>query len=244
MTGQKFLTEAMLRALCLPDGGTVPVPPDTVLTPSAQEYCAARGLQIARGRDWGAMPQSGGSDGFTDAASGQPLAEKPEHMTHLRENLLVAKTHPRILLRGKLDSLEALLLQTQCQALREGRETLAQRLEECFAFVQGLLGAEVRETALEPICLLGMDSARLRHASHHPQECFGIAHPVPEAAMGSLCLALNYLRTQVREAELAAVRAFIRENGTLLRTDIIEALNRLSSAVYLLFLSALTGKEV
>ena len=38
------------------------------------------------------------------------LEEKPEHMTHLNGDTLVPKTHPRILFRGKLDTLEAELL--------------------------------------------------------------------------------------------------------------------------------------
>ena len=48
--------------------------------------------------------------------------------------------------------------------------------------------------------------------------------------MGETALELNCLRTQVREAELAAAAAF--GEG---REDILRCLNRLSSAVYILF---------
>ena len=70
--------------------------------------------------------------------------------------------------------------------------------------------------------------------------------------MGGLCLALNFLRTQVRETELAAANAFCgspRPSATPLaseggleveRPDLLEALNRMSSAVYLLFLRELS----
>ena len=39
--------------------------------------------------------------------NGAVLTEKPEHMTHLNAQVLVRKTHPRILFRGKMDLLEA-----------------------------------------------------------------------------------------------------------------------------------------
>ena len=35
------------------------------------------------------------------------ITEKPEHMTHLHGDVLVSKTHPRILFRGAMDTLEA-----------------------------------------------------------------------------------------------------------------------------------------
>ena len=41
------------------------------------------------------------------------VTEKPEHMTHLNAQLLVCKNHPRILFRGKLDTLEAELILCQ-----------------------------------------------------------------------------------------------------------------------------------
>ena len=146
---------------------------------------------------------------------------KPEHMTHLHGDVLVPKTDPRIHLRGKLDSLQAQFLLGIAQANELGRADYAADLGECFALAQAIMAAEVKEAPLPPPSLLGMDSAALRRASHE--------HYVePHAGMGGLCLALNALRTQVRETELAAC--------ALDRLDLIEALNRMSSAVYLLFL--------
>ena len=57
--------------------------------------------------------------------------------------------------------------------------------------------------------------------------------------MGESVLTLNLLRAQVREAEISAAKAFNEE-----RTDIIEALNRLSSAVYILECKTISGREV
>jgi len=217
---KKILTEAMLRALCLPRGACVPVPQGTVLTPLAREYIREHDLQIGE-----------------LAANSAAGIEKPEHMTHLNGSTLVPKTHPRILLRGKLDSLEALLLQTQSLAGQQGREETARALGELYALAQRILAAEVKGAPLGPFTLLGLDSAALRAQSHDPKGFAGLdAHPMPHTGMGGLCLALNFLRTQVREAELAAARAFCPENGPVEFPDLLEALNRMSSAVYLLFL--------
>ena len=48
-----------------------------------------------------------------------------------------------------------------------------------------------------------------------------------EYTMGEICVALNRLRTAVRETELAAAAAFCSADGCE-RADIVEALNRLS----------------
>ena len=78
--------------------------------------------------------------------------------------------------------------------------------------------------------LFGYDHDRLRYVSHHVKEEIGIDHPIPDYRMGRMALMLNTLRTRIREAELGAVAAFPGE-----RPDIIEEMNRLSSAAYILF---------
>jgi ethanolamine utilization cobalamin adenosyltransferase len=217
---KKVLTEAMLRALCLPRGACVPVPAGTALTPLAREYAREHGLAI--------------TELAGESAEGMG---KPEHMTHLNGSALVPKTHPRILLRGKLDSLEALLLQTQSLAREQGRGEAAQALGEVYALARRVLAAEVKGEPLGAFTLFGLGSAALRARSHDPKGFAGLdAHPMPHAGMGGLCLALNFLRTQVRETELAAAQAFCSPDGQVERPDLLEALNRMSSAVYLLFL--------
>jgi len=217
---KKILTEAMLRALCLPRGAPLPVPEGTALTPLAREYAREQGLAISV-----SMPES---------ANG---GEKPEHMTHLCEGVLVPKTHPRIRLRGKLDSLEALLLQTRLLAREESRPDTERALGEVFDLAQCILAAEVKGDPLGPFTLLGLDSAALRAASHDPKGYAGLdAHPIPDIDSGRLRLALNFLRTQVRETELAAAQALCPPDGSVERPDLLEALNRMSSAVHLLFM--------
>lgn len=227
----KILTEADLRSARLAEGTKeYRVERGTYVTPSAREFLADRGVSLVEAER--GMPrypvQETGPAPYRDAETGAPYAYKPEFMTHLRGNLLVPKTNPRILLRGKLDSFEAalLLLQTEWSQQPE----LYQALEELLAYTRSILGAEVREVPLEPKTLLGMGEEALRHASHHIPEELGIPHPVPNARMGRVVLGLNWLRTQSRECELAAAAAFGAEG----RPDLLQALNRLSSALYLI----------
>ena len=119
----------------------------------------------------------------------------------------------------------------------EEEPRIAEDLEDVLGCVRAILGAEVKDEPLAPGPLLGMDSAQLRYCSHHVKETLGIDHPIPNYRMGRLCVALNRLRTQVRETELSAARAF--PGGE--RQDIIEALNRLSSCVYILFCRKLSA---
>lgn len=233
----KVLTEAQLRSACLPAGATeYPVEPGTLVTPLAREFLRDRGIEL-REQERG-MPrepiQPRGPATYRDAVTGVSYARKPEHMTHLRGNLLVEKTNPRIALRGRLDAFQAQLLLVQAGAAPE----LYGQLDEMLTFVRSILSAEVREKPLEDWRLLGMREAELRDYSHHIPERLGIPHPVLDAGMGTAVLQLNLLRTQARECELAAAAAFGAERG-----DLILALNRLSSAIYILMCRELARQK-
>ena len=128
----------------------------------------------------------------------------------------------------------ARVLELQCRAAEEGREELLHQLGEVLQALRSVLAAEVKEEPVPPFTLFGLDSAGLRRVSHHVKEEIGIPHPIPDWTMGSLALGLNTLRTQVRETELIAAEAFM-VGEECSRKDIIEALNRLSSGVYILF---------
>ena len=124
--------------------------------------------------------------------------------------------------------------------VKGGKPQLSEELEELLGYLRLILAAEVKDDALQPMNLLGMDSAGIRRASHHVKESIGIDHPIPAWKMGKLCASLNELRTQVRETELYAVNAFEYDTPDA-RNDIIEGLNRLSSCVYILFCRAAAG---
>jgi ethanolamine utilization cobalamin adenosyltransferase len=241
----KVIDETVLRAANLPAGTKEYLAPHgAYVTPLAREYLAARGIALSfcpaaspqkKTMTVKSVPKKG-PDRYIDAATGERYLLKPEHMTHLRDNLLVPKTHPRVEFRGRLDSLEAKIMELQIHAEKAGRPGLYHDLNEALLYVREILSAEVREEPLAECRLFGMDASELRRVSHDIKGEFGFEHPVPDARMGELPVYLNTLRTQVRECELSAARAF--GSG---REDILRALNRLSSGIYILFCRELAG---
>ena len=163
---------------------------------------------------------------------GGELAQKPEHMTHLNGEYLVPKTHPRIAFRGGIDALEAALL----LAAAEAEGTIRTQLEEALAYTRYLLGQEVLEQPIECVALGGMDEQQLRQRSHRPQDFYGKPHFMPSPEDGKALLLVNAARCKAREAELAAVRAFENKEGLPERIDLLQALNRLSSFLYLIMI--------
>ena len=243
---------------------------DTMLTPAAKDFIKEHGITLIYGDEqqkecrkplkapempisdnghdayrpmpMAAVPKNAENrPQYVDKETGHIMDEKPENMTHLHGHVLVPKTHPQIAFRGMLDSLEAKIISLQVPASENGLHSLTEALDEVLAYVRRILSAEVLDHELEEIRLLGLDSQGLRYESHHIKEIYGISHPMPEYRMGKVCVALNELRTFVREAELAAARAFDQE-GQCTRPDIAEAMNRLSSVIYILFCRQLTGR--
>lgn len=219
------------------------VPNGAVLTPAAKDFIRENNITLIYGSEEcdsgfsvAPIPTENGKNVFVDAITGEKLYEKRENYTHLQGNLLVSKSHPRIHLRGKLDSLMAEIIKAQITADVEGDRETVQALDEILRFTRKVLSCEVNENPLGDITLLGMNSGELRYKSQNVREAFGIDHPLPSYKQGAVCAALNKLRTCVREAELAAVDAFPEK-----RADIIEALNRLSSAVYIVYCRKLSG---
>ena len=161
--------------------------------------------------------------------NGAVLTEKPEHMTHLNAEFLVSKTHPRIAFRGAVDSLEAALL----LAAAEAEGSIRTQLAEALAYTRYLLGQEVLGEPIVCKALGGMDEKQLRQRSHRPQDFYGKPHFMPSPEDGKVLLLVNSARCKAREAELMAVRAFADKEGLPTRLDLLQALNRLSSFLYL-----------
>lgn len=242
----KILTEADLRAAILPEGTSLyTVPADVFVTPLAREFLRERNIELAVERpEASSMPQTPlpdkGERTFVNAATGEGYREKPEGMTHLRGNLLVPKTHPRIAFRGKLDTLEAEIICLQVLAQDKEQPALSGDLEDILRYVRQILAAEVKGSPLEELSLFGLSQEQLREMSHHVKAHFGIGHPVPNSSMGEPAASLNLLRAHAREAELAAASAFSAP-GEPWREDIIQHLNRLSSGVYILLCRVVSG---
>ncbi|WP_106766208.1 cobalamin adenosyltransferase [Paenibacillus faecalis] len=170
------------------------------------------------------------------------LETKPEHMTHLHGNLLVFKDHPRILFRGKLDSLEAKILEAQISCFKLNMTKLVDDLEEILQFVRRIVRCEVLSEDIEEFYLLGMTPKELREQSHFPKKYFGLEHFQPSYDMGEAVVAINALRTLTRETELLAYQAFKKEHGDTEREDIIRSLNRLSSLFWIIMFRIRVGQ--
>lgn len=190
------------------------------LTPSAKDWLSRERIAILPGEE-AKIVRYRIPGGFCE--------EKPEHMTHLHGDVLVPKTHPRIAFRGSIDLLEAELilckLKTDIAPLQEVLE-LARRLIRC----------DVLDEPVGDIHLGGLTEAEQRRRSHFPQEVYGIAHFMPEAEDGERIALLNRCRALCRKAELAACHAFADRDGNPSRPDILQALNRMSSFLYILML--------
>ncbi len=194
------------------------------LTPSARDWLSRERIPI--------LPASQAGQDRYRLLSGGILEEKPEHMTHLNGEILVPKTHPRIAFRGKMDVLEAEIM--LCQLNSGDRER--RDLEQILALARKLIRCDVLEEPVTGETLCGMTQEELRQRSHFPQDFYGQPHFMPEYSDGARILHLNRVRTLARQVELAAMDAFSDREGNPTRPDILQALNRMSSMLYLLMI--------
>ena len=194
------------------------------LTSGARDFLARERIPILPAEQ--AKPQT------YKLLGGGYMAEKPEHMTHLHGDVLVTKTHPRILFRGAMDTLEAELI--LCQLVPD--EKTAKDLADVLTFARMLLRCEVLGEPIPTGKLCGLTPEELRSHSHRPQDFYGQPHFMPNATDGQLIARLNRARCAAREAELRAVAAFLDAEGNPTRTDLLQAMNRLSSMLYILMI--------
>ena len=233
-----FITEAWLRANhTLSEGAEIHLPADSRLTPSARELLESRHLRIKfideQGRlfvdDEQQQPQPvhglTSSDEHPQACCElcrQPVAKKPDTLTHLSAEKMVAKSDPRLGFRAVLDSTIALAVWLQIE--------LAEPWQPWLADIRSRLGNIMR--------------ADLHRLSHQPLRYLDHDHLVPEASHGRDAALLNLLRTKVRETETVAAQVFITRSFEVLRPDILQALNRLSSTVYVMMILSVTKQPL
>lgn len=218
--------------------GPVVVGRDQKLTPGARDWLAAHKIQAVfpAGREDPAAPTSA----KYRTLFGATLNEKPEHMTHLKGNILVRKDHPRIAFRGMVDALEGELMLAQ-QASHE-YPALVKELEEALALVRRLIRCDVLDEPVGELRLCGYDAGQLREYSHYPDKYLGQPHFLPAYTDGPALLAVNKVRTLVRQTELSAYAAFKDVEGNVTRGDIILALNRLSSLMWIMMIKLKAGQ--
>ncbi len=216
-----------------------------ILTPSAAQLLSEKRVEIVMGKKNEALcdipakeekkTQSSAGLKYVSAIDGGVHETKPEHMTQLHGRVLVPKDHPRIFFRGKLDSLQSKILVRQRRAHENKNEKLLKDLGGILDLARAIMKADVLDEPLEENKIIGLTEDELRAQSHNPKKYFGIGHLIPEFDMSETVIGLNMLRTSVRETEVAAVKAFRSEFG-IKRQDILQTLNRMSSAVYIMML--------
>ena len=192
------------------------------LTPGARDWLSRERIAILPAEE--ARP-----DRFRLLGGGY-MEEKPEHMTHLNGDVLVSKLHPRIAFRGAMDTLEAELILAQLAVPGD----IGAQVEEILGLARMLIRCDVLEEPVKVEKLCGLTEAEQRQRSHRPQEFYGQPHFMPSAADGMAIARLNRARCAAREAELKAVAAFTGREGEPTRVDILRALNRMSSMIYIL----------
>ena len=194
------------------------------LTPSAQQWLKDDGVKV--------LPASEAKVEEFRTLDGGFVRKKPEHMTHLRADVLVRKDHPRIRFRGMADALEGELL----LAAKEADSPLKEQLNEVLAVVRRLIRCDVLEEPVQIDTICGMTMAQLRERSHFPQKFYDQPHFMPSAEDSHMLLTLNKVRTLIRRTELAAYDAFHDRDGMVTREDLLQVLNRLSSTLWILMI--------
>jgi ethanolamine utilization cobalamin adenosyltransferase len=229
--------------------GQIPAfPPGTRFSASAQDFLKAHHLDVrfdeapgASQPEWdrpGTFPVVLSGPLPVCAECGQPVKTKPDHMTQLDAGHFASKTTPRLKLRGRVDSLHALLMLTAACARRFQLMELAQQLDTLAAYCREIMSAEYNARPVAPLALMGRSEAELHDISHWPDRHLGLAHLVPGPDDHEILHWLNVVRTQAREVEVAALEAFPPPDPL----HLARALNRLSSAVYVLELWFKAGK--
>lgn len=187
------------------------------LTASARDYLSRERIEI--------LPADKAKPERWKLASGGYMDTKPEHMTHLNGDTLVPKTHPRIAFRGAMDTLESELLLCAVELPH-----LQKPLGELLALARALVSCDVLETPVADKPLCGLSLEELRNRSHRPQDYYGQPHFMPDISDGKAVLLLNRVRCVARRAERKAVAAMPH------REDMLRALNRMSSMLYILMI--------
>lgn len=263
----KVITEALIRGeLKATEPEVYYIPEGKILSPAAREYLNQQQIDIDFERNREKREAKAKADAeaaevskigaassnqekpalkakYVDYETGAGYMEKPEHMTQLFGNMLVDKNHPRIRYRGKLDRLQAEVV--NAQAVIKGTENnqgLLEDLDNILSILREMMKCEVLDEPFSNEMIIGLNHEELRAHSHNPMKYYNIKQMLlPEYSMGLSYSLLNLIRTSIRETEVSAVDAF-KEKRKMERSDIIEELNRLSSALHIMMCKYLAGE--
>ena len=259
----KVITEAALRMELKKNGyEEYELPKNSILTPAAREYLSEQKIRIVKAGEKKQPEQDMKivatelpevppvkvpektelKPKYTDYVSGAFYMKKPEHMTQLYGNVLVNKDNPRIYFRGKLDSLQAQVVFAQAMIAFLGEQPkIIEDLEDVLRSLREMMRCDVLEEDFHNETIIGLTHEELRAHSHNPMKYYKIkAMVLPDYTMGVEYALLNQIRTSIRETEVAAATAY-KEGNQYTHGDIIEELNRLSSALHIMMCKYLAG---
>lgn len=244
MNKPTFITESWLRQeFGLSHGSEIHLPAHSRLTPSAAQLLAERKIRTRyideegrvylaeEGVDEAAQekqkstrvhPLTGGNKRPENncAVCNSHVEKKTELLTLLDDTILVPKTHARIRLRGKLDTLiaQTVLVQTQFDATHK-YPLLHKLLADLRSYMGSVMRSEVTGEPLLPLSMGELNDETIHSISHQPLKYLGHDHILAEEQHGTNVALLNLLRALVREVELEACSAFISDIFQLTRED-------------------------
>ncbi|MFV0429426.1 MAG: hypothetical protein ACK5KO_08375 [Arachnia sp.] len=255
-----IITEAELRdQLRRPSpGATVMIPTGARLSPAATDFVAQWSLVVttvaqpeqpppvipSADEEWdtaSVFPVNLGGETPTCTCCGMAVTTKVSGLTQLNAFNFALKTHPRIKLRGRVDSLHAMVLLTQRKAVEADEAELARDMGTIAAYCRELTSAEYNERPVAELRLAGWDAEAIHRATHDPKASIGVDHLTINATDPELQHLLNLARTMAREVEVAAMEAFPSPHHPY-GASICGAFNRLSSTVYFLQLRLAAGQ--
>jgi ethanolamine utilization cobalamin adenosyltransferase len=238
LTGELHEVEAAAKAFQEKVLELAARPRELTPSPAVELLAATFGKTAARRQGEAARP-------FRLVGSGLELDAKPSGYTHLKDNLsLVPKGDPVIRFRGKLDLLQAYVIEAAVEARREGFADVAQDLGELLGYLRRLMSAEVMGTAMPELAMAGFTCEELHRVSHRTKQLLNVGWVLPDPSMGAAVSKLNLLRAFSREVELASLDAFDgRDHLTAENREALQhGLNRLSNIIYVL-VCKLVGRQ-
>ena len=176
---------------------------------------------------------------YKDYITGAVYDKKPEYMTQIFGNELVVKNHKRIILRGKFDVLQAETVKYWKKY--EKNRKLEADFSQAYRYIRDLFISEMTDTEFHERDVLDYDIDTLKDITHNTVKYYKTGHLFEiNVNYEETVIDINCLRAISRECEVAAVDAFYKDGKTE-RTDMLKALNRLSSILYLMMLKANNG---
>ncbi|MGL5972590.1 MAG: ATP-binding protein [Oscillospiraceae bacterium] len=253
-----MITEAILRDELRANKPKVYYIPDgKILSPAAKDYLQQLKVIIKKQEDIEKMKKQEDTPDiissckenkanlkakYVDYESGAFYYEKPEYMTQLVGNKLVSKASKRIVLRGKVDSLQSLIVLAQAEINEKNcNQQLLDDLDDVLKVLREIMRGEVLDKPIMIDTIIGLTHAELREQSHYPEKYFNVKQMMlPTYKMGKEYALLNRIRTTTRECEAVATDAF-KVGQTCSRTDILQTFNRLSSTLHIMMCKYYAG---